>query len=70
MLSHDIETRSFAAMRVWQIARLLAIQRQHGDEFNEFGHVLTHRAIVTMVMDCREAGVSRAVMDAIFAGAE
>ncbi len=49
-------------MRLRQIRRLVALQREYAAEFDARGRTLTRHAIFTMVLDCLEAGVPSATL--------
>ena len=69
MATNDVQlARDFGDTRLRQAARLPDLQRAHYDEFSELGRYMTQRAIFTMVMDCRIAGIERATIDIALAG--
>ncbi len=68
MPSNKTQIEAFARTRLQQIARLATLQRERADELNVDGRELIQRASFSMVMDCRMAGVDRAVIDAALTG--
>ena len=69
MATNDVQlAKDFGDTRLRQVARLVDLQRAHYDEFSELGRYMTQRAIFTMVMDCRIAGIDRATIDIALAG--
>ena len=58
-----------ADSRLRQIAHLATLQQDHAQEFNLLGESLVRRAIFTMVLDCRAAGVPMDVIRRATAGA-
>ena len=69
MPSNDLQVaKAFGETRLRQVARLVALQRQHYEEFSQLGRYMTQRAIFTMVMDCRIAGIERPTIDSALVG--
>ncbi len=69
MPSNDVQlAKAFGHTRLCQVVRLVNLQRQHDEEFGELGRRITRRAIYTMVMDCRIAGIERTTIDRALSG--
>ncbi len=49
---------AFGETRLHQVARLAALEREHGDALNELGCVLVTRTMITLVQDCFATGIA------------
>ena len=69
MPSNDVQqAKAFRDTRLRQLARLVELQRHHDEEFSALGRCMTRRAIYTMVIDCRIAGMETTIIDSALSG--